>query len=69
MFGSNRTFMELKLSDEGVVYVDGIVLIVPLWNWNPYGEDLQLSIVDGSNRTFMELKYGKKFDNRMRDEF
>ena len=30
--GSNRTFMELKLDDKGVICAAPTVLIVPLWN-------------------------------------
>ena len=30
--GSNRTFMELKLTSRHETIVDSLVLIVPLWN-------------------------------------
>ena len=32
--GFNRTFMELKYGLELVEIAEGVVLIVPLWNWN-----------------------------------
>ena len=31
---SNRTFMELKCRLDVILWIQCLVLIVPLWNWN-----------------------------------
>ena len=49
--------MELKFETKHHHSFRGVVLIVPLWNWNEGWEDMGNG-QEGFNRTFMELKYG-----------
>ena len=41
--GSNRTFMELKSKKKLAAIRQSEVLIVPLWNWNNFGEYMRVA--------------------------
>ena len=48
--------MELKYGVKGRPFLGGVVLIVPLWNWNVAPAD-SIQEAESFNRTFMELKW------------
>ena len=57
----NCTFMELKFHNVTFNLKAGIVLIVPLWNWNPREPSTPSRTPTRLNCTFMELKCESTF--------